>query len=149
IRDEVSRQVKEQVDIQITDHLPETLQQQADESKRQVDVIRISLQNSHVHPQLSPFESRMANSFIQITNLSDPLAPILTSQGKTSPLYPPNTRCLLGYDLDSAKGLNKDYELSESEDLSTNLQQFLKHIGELMSCQNAGLENNAPFRHQC
>ena len=65
-----------------------------------------------------------------------------------SPLYPPNTRCLLGYDreynsaevsrrnqldiVESAKGLNKDYELSESEDLSTNLQQFLKHIGEVL-----------------
>jgi hypothetical protein len=72
-----------------------------------------------------------------------------------SPLYPPNTRCLLGYDreyafarvtrrnqldiVDSAKGLNKDYELGESEDLSTNLQQFLKHIGERMSSQNSCL----------
>jgi len=39
--------------------------------------------------------------------------------------------------VDSAKGLNKDYELGESEDLSTNLQQFLKHIGERMSSQNS------------
>jgi hypothetical protein len=54
IRDEVSRQVKEQVDIQLSEHLPETLQQQADESKRQVDEIRISLRNSCAHPQLSP-----------------------------------------------------------------------------------------------
>jgi hypothetical protein len=53
--------------------------------------------------------------------------------------------------VDSAKGLNKDYELGESEDLSTNLQQFLKHIGELMSSQNScpvKYLNNAAFRHQ-
>ena len=54
IRDEISRQVKEQVDIQIMEHLPETLQQQADESKRQLDDMRISLQNSCVPPRLCP-----------------------------------------------------------------------------------------------
>lgn len=129
IRDEVSRQVKEQVDIQIMEHLPETLQQQANESKRQLNEMRISLQNS---------ESRLANSFIQLTNPNDPLAPILTSEGKTSPLYPPNTRCLFGYDLESAKGLNKDYELGESDDLSTNLQQFLKHIGTSVEVTGSG-----------
>ncbi|KDR75722.1 hypothetical protein GALMADRAFT_140335 [Galerina marginata CBS 339.88] len=120
LRDEVGRQVKEQVDEQIKEHLPESLQQQADESKRQLEEIRISLQNS---------EARMANSFIQTNNLFDPLSPILTSKGEKSPYYPTNARCLFGYDLESAKGLNKDYELTESDDLQMNFKQFLKHIG--------------------
>ncbi|KAF8967942.1 hypothetical protein BDZ97DRAFT_482399 [Flammula alnicola] len=120
IRGEVARQVKGQVDEQIREHLPESLQQQADESRRQLEGIKVSLQNS---------ESRMTNSFIQSTNLEDPLAPILTAEGKKSSYYPANTRCLFGYDLESAKGLSKDYELTDTDDLFMNFQQFLKHIG--------------------
>jgi len=50
IRDEVRReavkQVQEQVDEQIADHMPVSLKDQAEESKRQLQDIRISLENS-------------------------------------------------------------------------------------------------------
>ncbi|KAF9485938.1 hypothetical protein BDN70DRAFT_794633 [Pholiota conissans] len=120
IRAEISKQVKEQVDEQITEHLPQSLQEQADESRRQLEGIKISLENS---------QARMANSFIGTNNLDDPLTPILTPDGKASRFYPPNTRSLFGYDLDSAQTLNKDYQLTETDDLFMNFQQFLRHIG--------------------
>lgn len=46
IREETTKQVREQVDIQISEHLPESLQTQLDESKRQLEGIKISLRNS-------------------------------------------------------------------------------------------------------
>ncbi|PPQ88461.1 hypothetical protein CVT25_011587 [Psilocybe cyanescens] len=120
VRKEVARQVKEQVAEQIKEHLPDSLQQQADESKRQLDGIKISLRNS---------EARIQNSFIQTNGLMDPLAPILMTTGEKSPLYPSNAWSLLNYDLESAKGLNRHYELTTTDDLQMNFKQFLKHIG--------------------
>lgn len=46
IKEEVTAQVREQVDLQITEHLPESLQQQVNETKRQVEGIKVSLKNS-------------------------------------------------------------------------------------------------------
>ncbi|KJA28940.1 hypothetical protein HYPSUDRAFT_128453, partial [Hypholoma sublateritium FD-334 SS-4] len=120
IREETIKQVKEQVDVQISEHLPESLQTQLDESKRQLEGIKISLRNS---------QARMTNSYIGTTNLDDPLSPILTPGGLSSPYYPPNARSLFGYDLDSAKILSRHYELTETDDLFMNFQQFLRHIG--------------------
>ncbi|KAF8201008.1 hypothetical protein BJ912DRAFT_1038631 [Pholiota molesta] len=48
---------------------------------------------------------------------------------QNSRFYPPNTRSLFGYDLKSAQALNKDYQLTETDDLFMNFQQFLRHIG--------------------
>jgi len=74
-------------------------------------------------------EARIANSFIHTNNLLDPLAPILTPKGERSPFWPSNAQSLFSYDLESAKELNKGYELTESENLQKNFKQFLKHIG--------------------
>ncbi|KAF9526643.1 hypothetical protein CPB83DRAFT_857554 [Crepidotus variabilis] len=120
VRDAVINQVREEVDEQIGDHMPVSLKEQAVESKRQLEEIRVSLHNS---------EARINNSFIQISNLYDSLESVLTPDGSESPLYPPNVKSLLGYDLDSARSLNKDFGLAETEDLRVNFQQFLKHIG--------------------
>ncbi|KAF5320814.1 hypothetical protein D9619_001964 [Psilocybe cf. subviscida] len=120
IREEVALQVKEQVDVQIVEHLPESLQKQADDTKRQLEEIKVSLRNS---------ESRMINSFIQNANTNDRLAVLLNTDGQKSPLYPANSRSLFGYDLDSAKSLCKDYDLPETDDLFMNFRQFLKHVG--------------------
>lgn len=46
----------------------------------------------------TPREARINNSFIQLSNLYDPLEPLLTPDGSKSPLYPANVKSLLGYD---------------------------------------------------
>ncbi|KAF8161255.1 hypothetical protein B0H34DRAFT_700150 [Crassisporium funariophilum] len=120
LRAEVAKQVKEQVDVQITEHIPVSLQQQAEESKHQLQAIKTSLANS---------ESRLANSNIQSGNLDDPLASILTSDGKKSDFYPSNLRSLFVYDLESARALNRDYGLVVADTVELNLKQFLAHIG--------------------
>ena len=48
IRSEVLKQVEEQVNAQIVEHIPVGLQQQAEESNKQVQDIKISLANSYV-----------------------------------------------------------------------------------------------------
>ena len=48
IRREVSKQVEEQVNAQIAEHIPVGLQQQAEESNEQVRDIKTSLENSYV-----------------------------------------------------------------------------------------------------
>jgi len=112
--------VKYEVNEQIVDFLPVRLQEMAEESKRQLRDIENSLENSR---------ARMCNSFIEVQHLCDPLKSVRTASGERSPLYPQNVQMLLGYDLPKAKALSKDYDLAETEDLQTNLQQFLKHIG--------------------
>lgn len=48
IRSEVLKQVEGQVDVQIVEHIPVGLQQQAEESKKQLQDINTSLTNSYV-----------------------------------------------------------------------------------------------------
>ncbi|KAF9565581.1 hypothetical protein CPC08DRAFT_704565 [Agrocybe pediades] len=120
VRAEITKQVKEQVDEQIVEHLPQSLQEQAEESKKQVEDVKISLANS---------EARLQNSFVQTDYVYDRLAPILSAKGEMSPYYPVNVKSLFTYDLESAKELNRHYELTDSDNLQMNFKQFLKHIG--------------------
>jgi hypothetical protein len=104
IRSEVLKQVEEQVDTQIVEHIPVGLQQQAEESNKQVQDVKISLANSYVVIMITgamldiTSKSRITNSRIQSGDLDEPLAPILNSKGKKSSLYPSNLRSLFAYD---------------------------------------------------
>ncbi|GLB37762.1 putative D-isomer specific 2-hydroxyacid dehydrogenase family protein [Lyophyllum shimeji] len=120
IRREVAFQVKEQVDLQIRDHIPVPLEQQAIDNKRQISEIKVALANS---------EARAKNSHLQVTNLDEPLVPILKPDGSRSKLFPADLRSLFSYDLDMAKALVIDFDLEEDDSLQVNHDRFMRHIG--------------------
>lgn len=61
MRREIVDQVKDQVDLQIQEHIPVSLEQQAKDSKQQITEIKISLENSSVIPNLSIFLYRIGH----------------------------------------------------------------------------------------
>lgn len=93
-------------------------------------------------------ESRISNSNVDILNLDEALASVLTSEGTRSDYFPADLRSLLSYDSmceasrplrglltiddldDATKKLVKDYGLVEAEEPEMNIKRFLMHIGE-------------------
>ncbi|KAH6914340.1 hypothetical protein BKA70DRAFT_1421119 [Coprinopsis sp. MPI-PUGE-AT-0042] len=120
IKATVEEIIKDEVEQQIGDHIPVPLKQQAEETKEQLRVVQASLQNSR---------SRSANSGLQAEHLYEPLAIVLTPEGKRSRWWPADLGSLFAYDLKSARALVKDFGLVDSEKLHINFQRFLVHIG--------------------
>ncbi|KAF8601632.1 hypothetical protein BDV93DRAFT_495491 [Ceratobasidium sp. AG-I] len=120
IRLEITQQVRAAVQDQMPDHLPVSLQEQADESKRQLIEVRHSLLNS---------EARRSNATLRSTNLDDPLAPVVKANGEESALAPQNLRQLFSYDNAQARALVRDYGLREHDVRERNLNRFMAHIG--------------------
>jgi hypothetical protein len=100
-------------------------------------------------------ESRISNSNVDILNLDEALATVLTSEGTRSDYFPADLRSLLSYDSmceasrlplrglltiddvdDATKKLVKDYGLVEAEESEMNIKRFLVHIGEQWAVGN-------------
>ncbi|KAG8680314.1 hypothetical protein FRC08_016390, partial [Ceratobasidium sp. 394] len=120
IRVELAQQIHEAVIEQMPEHLPVSLQEQADESKRQLIEVRHSLLNS---------EARRSNATLRSTNLDDPLAPVVKTNGEESALAPETLRQLFSYDSAQARALVRDYGLREHDVRERNLNRFMAHIG--------------------
>ncbi|QRV97884.1 THP2 domain protein [Ceratobasidium sp. AG-Ba] len=120
IRLEIAEQVRAAVHEQMPEHLPVSLQEQADESKRQLIEVRHSLLNS---------EARRSNATLRSTNLDDPLAPVVKPNGEESALAPETLRQLFSYDSAQARALVRDYGLREHDVRERNLNRFMAHIG--------------------
>jgi len=120
IKATVDEIIRDEVEQQIGEHIPVPLKQQAEETKEQLRVVQASLQNSR---------SRSANSSLQAEHLYEPLAIVLTPEGKRSRWWPADLGSLFAYDLKSARALVKDFGLMDSDQLQVNFQRFLVHIG--------------------
>jgi len=120
IRAEIAIQVKQEVAAQIVEHLPVSLEQQAEESKRQLVEVKHSLVNS---------EARRANSVLRANNLDDPLTHVLKPDGTQSELFPADLRTLFSYDAEHAQNLVRDFGLQEHELRERNLNRFMAYIG--------------------
>lgn len=120
IRAEIAMQVKQEVSAQIVEHLPISLQEQAEQSKRQLQDVKQSLVNS---------EARRANAGLRANNLDDPLVRVLKPDGTESKLFPADLRSLFGYDANTALELVKDFGLKEHDSRERNLNRFMAFIG--------------------
>ncbi|KIJ51305.1 hypothetical protein M422DRAFT_65312 [Sphaerobolus stellatus SS14] len=120
IRAEIATQVKQEVAAQIVEHLPISLQAQAEQSKRQLVEVRHSLVNS---------EARRANSVLRANNLDDPLTHVLKPDGTQSDIFPTDLRTLFSYDADTARRLVQEFSLQEHESRERNLNRFMAYIG--------------------
>jgi hypothetical protein len=126
IRLELTQQIRAAVEGQITEHLPVSLQDQAEESKRQLIEVRNSLLNrwvdlvrcwpifcsrtatslgtrAYYFVPVTEFlafhsEARRSNATLRSTNLDDPLAPVVKANGEESALAPQTLRQLFSYD---------------------------------------------------
>jgi len=121
IKSEIKRQVSEQVDVQIKEHLPVTLKDQLDESKKQLEVVNSSLKNS---------EARRKNSALRVPrDLDELLTDAATPDGGVSAFFPNDLRALFAYDLEQSQSLARDYRLPVSKIKTENLNSFMSHIG--------------------
>ncbi|KAI0745057.1 hypothetical protein C8Q76DRAFT_702307 [Earliella scabrosa] len=122
IRLEIVKQVPEVMAAQIHEHLPVPLEEQAEESRRQLEEVKIALRNS---------EARRLNANLRPspTNLGDKLEIVFKPDGSQSALYPSNLRSLFSYDGVKARALLKDYGLHDHGVLEKNLNRFMAHIG--------------------
>ncbi|KAG8762386.1 hypothetical protein FRC11_009616 [Ceratobasidium sp. 423] len=120
IRLELRQQIRAAVQDQISEHLPVSLQDQSEESKRQLIEVRNSLLNS---------EARRSNATLRSTNLDDALAPVVKANGEESALAPQTLRQLFSYDSAQARALVRDYDLREHDVRERNLNRFMAHIG--------------------
>ncbi|KAK7473063.1 hypothetical protein VKT23_001166 [Stygiomarasmius scandens] len=121
IQAEIVRKVKEEVDLQFKDHVPISLEQQLEETEKQLQEVKISFKNS---------EARRINNTLDMGLIQDePLLPILKSDGKESDLYPADLISLLCYDSETMKRLLADYDLPVDDVLQVNFNRFMAHIG--------------------
>ncbi|KZW01116.1 hypothetical protein EXIGLDRAFT_638686 [Exidia glandulosa HHB12029] len=121
IKEELASQVRAQVAAQLAERLPTSLEQQTEESKRQLAEVRCSLVNS---------EARRANAVLRANNIEEPLAHVLRSKdGLASDLFPKDLKALFAYDGVAAKKLVEDYGLPVSDQREKNLNRFMSHIG--------------------
>lgn len=120
IREEIAMQVKKEVAAQIVEHLPISLQEQAEQSKRQLLEVKQSLVNS---------EARRANSVLRANNLDDPLTQVLKPDGTYSEIFPSDLRTLFSYDGETSLKLVRDFALQEHELRERNLNRFMAFIG--------------------
>ncbi|KAF8526065.1 hypothetical protein BU17DRAFT_83579 [Hysterangium stoloniferum] len=120
IRAEIALQVKQEVAAQIVEHLPVSLHEQAEQSKRQLVDVKQSLVNS---------EARRHNSTLRASNLDDPLSQVLKPDGTQSEFFPTDLRTLFAYDAANAQKLVHDFGLQEHEARERNLNRFMSYIG--------------------
>ncbi|KAJ3547343.1 hypothetical protein NMY22_g1692 [Coprinellus aureogranulatus] len=123
VRESLVAEIKVQVDKQILEHVPVALRTQLDDAKAQLREVKLALKNS---------EARTRNGMLEATDLNEPLAVVLTTEGKRSELYPVDMCSLLAYDralqVETLKALVKDYGLAESDDFEENFSTFLTYI---------------------
>ncbi|THU85027.1 hypothetical protein K435DRAFT_764528 [Dendrothele bispora CBS 962.96] len=122
IQSEIVKKVKEEVGLQFKDHVPISLEEQLEETEKQLREVKVSLDNS---------EARRLNNTLDMALIQDePLYPILkVSDGKPSDLYPADLISLLCYDSETMKKLMEDYDLPVDEVLQVNFNRFMAHIG--------------------
>ncbi len=110
IKLEVAKQVKDQMDAQMDEHLPVPLGRQAEESRRQIVEVKHAFENSYAyissnqrqtaHGCRACREARRKNSGLRPSpsNMNDTLEVVLKPDGTKSTLYPANLRSLFSYD---------------------------------------------------
>ncbi|GJJ08476.1 hypothetical protein Clacol_002694 [Clathrus columnatus] len=129
IRAEIALQVRQEVTAQIVEHLPISLQEQAEQSKRQLNDVKLSLVNSCSSYSNGCREARRANSGLRANNLDDPLARVLKPNGTESAMFPTDLRTLFGYDSNTALELVREFGLKEHDSRERNLNRFMAFIG--------------------
>jgi len=120
IRAEIERQTKSQVQVQIAQYLPVSLETQAAEIKKEKTHARLALLNA---------EARRANAQLMPHVVDDTLASYITPNGKKGTSYPSNLRALVSYDQDRLDNLMTEYGLPVYERREDNINRFLHHIG--------------------
>jgi len=124
IHEEIALQVREQVVSQIRSHLPILLDEQAEQSKRQLIQVQNALQNS---------EARRKNNALRAHNLDERLAVVFRPDGTESKYYPATMRVLFEYDAEQARALIEDYGLPVDAQREKNLNRFIAHVGVMFN----------------
>ncbi|KAF5354755.1 hypothetical protein D9756_005509 [Leucocoprinus leucothites] len=121
IVDQIDELVKDQVAHCLKDHMPEDLQLDLAESKREYEDLQLALHNS---------ESRRLNGTLRANKADDVLHTILMSNGSASPRFPKDLRALFDLDADTVKALMDDYGINGISDLrDSNLNKFMQFCG--------------------
>jgi len=105
VKEEVSKQIAKKVADQLQAQIPLVLRRQSEEHSAAIANARVRLHNA---------EARRLNSIPKIST-SEPLHPLLRSNGRPSDYFPYNLSALLGMSAGDAKRLLRDFDLSTSE----------------------------------
>jgi len=109
IRAQIEIQSQQQIQIQIKEYLPTSLQQQSEECKGQIKELEWSLKNSSVHfgvccitssftKRICFSAARRSNARLPVTDLDEPLRVVLKADGTRSRWFPANLKSLCAYD---------------------------------------------------
>jgi len=136
--------VKEQVALNLLEHVPESLQADLAMRKRQLEEVQQALHNS---------ESRRANAELRSGNTDGTLHTIYRSDGEISPLFPEDLSSLFALDGDTAKRLLMEYEQGPitSDSRESNLNRFIQFCGVLYQVvtrveQTSPIEDDVAYR---
>jgi len=109
------------VERQLAIDLPESLLNDINEHKKELEQVQRSLHNS---------EARLANSLIRSHNIYDPLQPLQKKDSSISSYFPEDVPSLLRVDDVTAKSLLEEYDLpSKEETRERSLTKFLAFCG--------------------
>lgn len=118
---QIDELVEEQVAICLKTHIPEELQNEVAESKRQLEELQQALHNS---------ESRRANASLQLSDQNSAFHTIYAPNGEISADYPRNLAALKALDAETSKRLMAHYGIPDvSEERERNINRFMQFCG--------------------
>ncbi|KDQ50914.1 hypothetical protein JAAARDRAFT_546849 [Jaapia argillacea MUCL 33604] len=124
----IDKEVEEQVKLQLDYHLSQTLQDEIENYRRQIETAQRDLVNS---------ESRRANSVLE--KPKDLVHPVYGPNGEVSKKYPKDLQALFNIDGNTAKELVIEYQIGAvSTSRNVNLNMFMRHIGVAFQLMSAG-----------
>ncbi|KAG2016081.1 hypothetical protein CC2G_009292 [Coprinopsis cinerea AmutBmut pab1-1] len=137
MRDQVEQEINEHIDEMVKDclgeclkaHIPKDLQEEVEDSKRELERARLALYNS---------ESRRMNSKLRSDKPDEPLDALVMSNGSVSAHFPKDLQGLFTLDAETCKTLVQEYGLPEvSDSRDKNLNRFMQFCGvryQLVEC---------------
>ncbi|KAH6914031.1 hypothetical protein BKA70DRAFT_1420800 [Coprinopsis sp. MPI-PUGE-AT-0042] len=128
-REEVEQEISGHIDEMVKDavgeclqaHVPDGLQAEMEDNKKELERARIALHNS---------ESRRMNNKLRADNSAEPLETLLMPNGNVSSQFPKDLDSMFNLDAQTCKALAHEYEIPEiSDSRDRNLNKFMQFCG--------------------
>jgi len=132
VASQIDQLVEEQVALCLKTHIPQELQDELAEQKRELKEVRRQLHNS---------ESRRSNATLRLNSPNDHLQTILMSNGEISTHFPDTLKGLFKLDAKTSKALMLDYEIPDASDSrERNLNRIMQFFGVSYQVVRSGAE---------
>lgn len=117
----INEMVKDAVGECLQAHVPNGLQAEMEDNKKELERARIALHNS---------ESRRMNNKLRAEDPSQPLETLLMPNGSVSSQFPKDLECIFSLDAKTCETLAREYDIPDiSDSRDKNLNKFMQFCG--------------------